>query len=84
MIPAPETTREEIQNEAIRASEVDPSEYYPEGYQPEMLTKWPVAGPFVVPIDKLPPALLNTMGENWQHREAYAAEMERRAAESDD
>jgi ribonuclease Z len=84
VIPAPDTTREEIQNEAIRASEVDPSEYYPEGYQPEMLTKWPVDGPFVVPIEKLPPALLNTMGENWQQREAYAAEMKRRAAESDD
>jgi ribonuclease Z len=84
VIPAPDTTREEIQSEAIRASEVDPSEYYPEGYQPEMLTSWPVDGPFVVPIDKLPPDLLNTMGENWQHREAYAAEMARRAAESDE
>ena len=83
VIPEPGTSRAEIQNQAIRDSEVDPAEYYPEGYQPELLFEWPLEGPFVLPVDQMPATLLDTMGANWRHKQAYRAEMERRAAESD-
>jgi len=29
----------------------------------------------------MPPELFDTMGQNWRHKEAYKAEMARRAAE---
>jgi hypothetical protein len=83
VIPAPGTSRAEIQNPEIRASEVDPSLYYPEGYQPELLPDWPLDEALVVPIEMLPPDLLSSMGQNWRHKEAYRAEMARRAAEGE-
>lgn len=83
-IPAPLTKREDIQNQGIRDSEVDPSEYYPPGYHPELIDTWPVEGDFATPIDTAPPGMIESMGVNWRHRQAYAAEMQRRAAEGED
>jgi hypothetical protein len=34
-------------------------------------------------IDQAPPALMESMGQNWRDREAFKAEMARRAAEAD-
>jgi ribonuclease BN (tRNA processing enzyme) len=82
IIPAPNTSREEIQHHGIRDSEVDPAEYYPEGYQPELLEQWPIDTALVVPIEDAPPSLIDGMGENWRFKQAYKAEMERRASEA--
>ena len=71
MIPHPPTSRAEIQESFVRDMEIPPEEYYPEGYQPELLTDWPVDGDLVVPIDALPPELLQSMGENWRDQQTY-------------
>jgi ribonuclease Z len=78
VIPEPTTSREEIQNQGIRDSEIPPSEYYPEGYHPELLTEWPVEGDLVIPIDAAPPELTKGMGENWRQHKAYLEEMKKR------
>jgi hypothetical protein len=70
-VPRPPTSREEIQNQGIRDSEIEPADYYPEGYHPELLTEWPIDDDPVVPVEQLPPALLHSMGEAWRQRKAY-------------
>jgi ribonuclease Z len=81
-IPSPDTTREKIQNQGIRDSEVDPREYYPEGYLPDILTEWPVKGDFAVPVEQAPPSMVESMGQNWRQKQAYKALMEQRAADA--
>ena len=83
VVPGPPTSRAEIQEPAIRESEVPPSDYYPEGYEPVLLTEWPVDGDLVVPLELFPESLRNGMGQNWRARKKYEAEMARRAAEGD-
>ena len=80
----PLTIREQIQNQGIRDTEVDPAEYYPEGYHPQLITEWPTDEYVVVPIEQAPPSMIDSMGQNWRHHEAYKAEMERRSAEAGD
>ncbi len=84
VIPPPGTSRGEIQNQEIRDLEIDPAEYYPAGYQPELLFDWPIDDALVLPIEMLPESMLESMGQNWRHREAYKAEMARREAAGDD
>jgi ribonuclease BN (tRNA processing enzyme) len=71
VVPHPTTSREEIQEPFVREQEIDPAEYYPEGYHPELLDNWPVDGDLVVPMDQMPPAMLDGMSQSWQHRQAY-------------
>lgn len=83
VVPAPPTSREEIQEPFVREMEIPPEEYYPEGYHPELLTEWPVEGDLVVPEEGLPPALKESMGEAWRQRKAYQAEMAKRQRDED-
>ncbi|MEX0283265.1 MAG: guanitoxin biosynthesis MBL fold metallo-hydrolase GntH [Paracoccaceae bacterium] len=70
-VPAPPTTREEIQNASVRETEIDPDLYYPEGYKPELLQNWPTADrDLIVPVDQLPPAMQQGMGDTWRKRQA--------------
>lgn len=71
VVPAPPTSREEIQEPFVREQEIPPEEYYPEGYLPELLDEWPVSGDLVVPLDQMPPQMLAGMGDAWQKRKAY-------------
>ncbi len=68
-VPHPPTSRAEIQNADIRATEIDPALYYPEGYMPELLPEWPVQGDLVVPLDQAPEDLREGMGDDWRVRE---------------
>ena len=68
IVPKPPTSREEIQNQEIRDQQLDPDLYYPEGYKPELLEEWPVDSDLVVPVEDLPPSLLNSMGDRWRHK----------------
>ena len=66
VVPHPPTSREEIQEPFVREQQIDPTEYYPAGYQPELLEHWPVDGDLVVPLEDLPENLRNSMGEGWR------------------
>lgn len=69
VVPQPPTSRQEIQNADVRDTEIDPDLYYPEGYRPELLTEWPVDSDLVIPVDQMPPAMLDGMGAAWRARE---------------
>ncbi|MBE1283483.1 MAG: MBL fold metallo-hydrolase [Rhodobacteraceae bacterium] len=70
-VPAPPTTREDIQNASVRETEIDPDLYYPEGYKPELLQAWPTGNrDLIVPVDQLPPAMQEGMGDTWRKRQA--------------
>jgi len=71
VVPMPRKRREDIQNQAIRNSEVDPTEYYPDGYHPELIPQWPVERDLAVPVEQMPPAMQASFGENWRYRESY-------------
>jgi len=68
VVPMPPTSRKEIQNQEIRDQQLDPDLYYPKGYKPELLEEWPVDSDLVVPVDQLPPSLLNSMGDRWRQK----------------
>ena len=78
VVPVPTTSRQEIQESFVREMEIPPEEYYPEGYHPELLTEWPVDSDLVAPLETLPPALEQSMGESWRQRKAYKEEMKKR------
>lgn len=54
-----------------RMVQIDFSEYYPADYHPELLEDWPVDGDLVVPMDQMPPQMLQGMGESWRDRQSY-------------
>lgn len=83
VVPHPPTSREEIQDPFVREMEIPPSEYYPEGYHPELLTEWPVDGDLVVPLDALPPAMLDGMGQSWRERQTYEKHLSELMADTD-
>ena len=70
VVPLPPTSRQEIQNEDVRATEIDPDLYYPHGYRPELLQEWPVETDLVIPVEQMPPAMLEGMGQAWRERQA--------------
>ena len=70
VVPLPPTSREEIQNTDVRETEIDPDLYYPEGYEPELLQEWPVQSDLVIPVEDMPPAMLEGMGQAWRERQA--------------
>jgi hypothetical protein len=70
VVPHPRHSRAEIQEPFVRENEIDPKEYYPPGYQPELLTEWPVESDLVVPLEVLPEKLKESMGAAWRHRQA--------------
>jgi hypothetical protein len=55
----------------VREQQIDPAEYYPDGYEPILLEDWPVDGDLVVDMERLPPELVQGMGESWRDRKAY-------------
>jgi len=69
VVPHPPTSRKEIQEPFGREHEIDPNLYYPKDYRPELLPEWPVAGDLVVPMDVLPPKMLNSMGGAWRKKQ---------------
>jgi ribonuclease BN (tRNA processing enzyme) len=71
VVPYPPTNIEDIQEPFVREQEIPPADYYPEGYYPELLTEWPVDSDLVIPLDAMPPALLQGMGQAWRERQAY-------------
>ena len=70
VVPMPRKRREDLQDQGIRDSGVDPAEYYPEGYHPELLSQWPVDRDLAMPVDQLPEAMQLSFGENWRYRES--------------
>ena len=66
VVPAPPHDRESIQEPYVREQQIDPNKYYPKGYQPELMTTWPVEGDLVVPLEDLPENLKNSMGQQWR------------------
>ncbi len=71
VVPAPPTSREEIQNADVRETEIDPDLYYPEGYKPELLTDWPTGDrDLVIPLEDLPDSFKEGMGDTWKKRKA--------------
>ncbi len=70
IVPHPPTSRQEIQEPFVREQEIDPNLYYPKGYHPDLLQVWPVSGDLVVPVELLPPAMLNSMGDAWRKKQA--------------
>lgn len=83
VVPHPPTSREEIQEPFVRNIEIPPEEYYPDGYHRELLTEWPVESDLVIPLEDMPPAMLQGMGENWRDRQAYKKHISELAAEND-
>ena len=71
VVPHPPTSREEIQEPFVRDKQIDPSKYYPSDYHPELLEEWPVDDDLVVPMDAMPPGMLQGMGESWRDRQTY-------------
>jgi hypothetical protein len=69
VVPHPPTSREKIQEPFVREHEIDPNLYYPKDYQPQLLPVWPVAGDLVVPIQALPPTMLDSMGDAWRKKQ---------------
>jgi len=84
VVPHPPTRREEIQEPFVRDMEIPPEEYYPADYHPELLTEWPVESDLVVPLEQMPPAMLQGMGESWRDRQAYKKHVSELTAESDE
>ena len=68
VVPHPPTSRQEIQEPFVREQQIDPEKYYPEGYHPELLEDWPVDGDLVVPLDQVPEALKQSMGDRWRQK----------------
>jgi ribonuclease Z len=83
VVPMPTTSRAEIQEPFVREQEIPPEEYYPEGYHPELLTEWPVDSDLVVPMEMLPEALTDSMGESWRQHKAYEQLQAERAPDKD-
>ena len=83
VVPHPPTSRDEIQDPFVREMEIPPSEYYPEDYHPDLLTTWPVDGDLVVPLDALPPELLEGMGQSWREQQTYKKHISELTAEPD-
>ena len=75
VVPHPPTSRAEIQEPFVRDKQIDPAKCYPTDYHPELLEDWPVDGDLVVPMDKMPPSMLDGMGESWRDRQAYKKTM---------
>ncbi|MGI9665966.1 MAG: guanitoxin biosynthesis MBL fold metallo-hydrolase GntH, partial [Acidimicrobiia bacterium] len=75
------TTREEIQNQGIRDSEIDPSEYYPDDYHPQLLLEWPVENDIVIPVEQMPADMYASMSQNWRHKQAYKKHISELTAE---
>lgn len=71
VVPKPRTSREEIQEPFVRDQEIPPEDYYPEGYHPELMTEWPVDDDLVVPLEQMPPAMVDGMGDAWRKKQAY-------------
>jgi ribonuclease Z len=72
VVPHPANRREEIQEPFIREQEIPPEDYYPAGFMPtDFLFEWPVAEDLVVPLEMLPPEMVESMGAAWRHRQAY-------------
>jgi hypothetical protein len=63
--------------------EIPPSEYYPEDYFPQLLTEWPVDTDLVVPLESLPPSLLEGMGQSWRERKTYEKHLNDLTAEAE-
>jgi len=82
VVPHPPTSRDEIQDPFVREMEIPPSEYYPPDYHPELLTEWPVEGDLVVPLEALPPELLDGMGQGWRERQTYEQRLSDLTAEA--
>ncbi|MGA7459716.1 MAG: hypothetical protein WBW69_05795, partial [Candidatus Korobacteraceae bacterium] len=61
--------------------EIDPNLYYPKDYHPQLLPVWPVSTDLVVPVQTMPPAMLNSMGEAWRQKEANLEVLKKEAAE---
>ncbi|MGA3318140.1 MAG: guanitoxin biosynthesis MBL fold metallo-hydrolase GntH [Candidatus Korobacteraceae bacterium] len=80
VVPHPTTSRQEIQEPFVREHEIDPNLYYPKDYHPGLLPVWPVSTDLVVPIQTLPPAMLNSMGEAWRQKEANLEVLKKEAA----
>jgi len=53
-IPAPEFTRQQLQQQSIRDAEIDPKLYYLPGQRPETLDDWPTHKQIYVPYDLVP------------------------------
>jgi len=83
VVPHPPTSRAEIQEPFVRDMEIPPEEYYPEDYHPELLTEWPVDDDLVVPLESMPPAMLQGMGENWRDAQAYKKHISDLTADDD-
>ena len=77
IVPHPPTSRKEIQESFVREHEIDPNLYYPKGYHPMLLPEWPVSGDLVVPVETMPPAMLNSMGEAWRKQQANLEELKK-------
>jgi ribonuclease Z len=78
IVPHPPTSRKEIQEPFVREQEINPDLYYPKGYHPELLQEWPVTGDLVVPVNLLPPRMLETMGDEWRKKQAYLEAQKRK------
>jgi ribonuclease BN (tRNA processing enzyme) len=83
VVPKPTTSREEIQEPFVREMEIPPEEYYPEDYHPELLTEWPVDSDLVIPLEMMPPAMLQGMGESWRDKKAYEKHISELTAEAE-
>lgn len=68
VVPHPPKKREDMQEPFVREQQIDPQKYYPKGYFPELLESWPVKNDLVIPIDKLPQNLKNSMSESWRDK----------------
>ena len=65
-MPHPPKRREDIQEPFVRDKQIDPADYYPKGYHPELLETWPVSSDLVIPVDAMPPTMLQSMGEAYR------------------
>lgn len=68
---------EEVQEPFVREQQIDPKKYYPKGYYPELLEDWPVEGDLVIPLEKLPENLRESMGAEWRLREKNRKALEK-------
>ncbi len=61
VVPQPQYSREDLQEQFIRDAEIPPEKYYPEGYTPELMTVWPATKPIFIPAENVPKGMKSRM-----------------------
>lgn len=57
IVPKPQYSREDLQEQSIRDAQIDPELYYPEGYMPHLMEEWPTDKDLFLPEPLVPDSM---------------------------